>query len=174
MVRRIPISKKVRWAIFQAHKGVCYYCGSEDATHVDHIVPRIHGGTDRVSNLVAACLPCNLKKSRHRLPPKAEEEALRVAEDLQEKIVELLDRHIPNAGLLPIHCRVLRAGLDWTVRDLAARAGVNFNTVVRLEKGRPVRYSVVLAIRKALIDAGCVIYPDGWIKVPEPAKEPAA
>ena len=30
--------------------------------HVEHIVPRIHGGTDDLDNLALACIDCNLHK----------------------------------------------------------------------------------------------------------------
>lgn len=40
---------------------ICVYCGSE-ATVVDHIVPKSHGGLDLPSNLVAACFRCNSAK----------------------------------------------------------------------------------------------------------------
>ena len=41
----------------------CAYCGAEDVPlEVDHIVPRAHGGSDRVSNLTLACHSCNQKK----------------------------------------------------------------------------------------------------------------
>jgi 5-methylcytosine-specific restriction endonuclease McrA len=32
------------------------------ASHVDHIVPRVAGGTDDPANLRAACQPCNLRR----------------------------------------------------------------------------------------------------------------
>lgn len=42
----------------------CAYCGQE-ATQVDHIIPRIDGGTHDLDNLVAACARCNgMKGSR--------------------------------------------------------------------------------------------------------------
>ena len=42
----------------------CAYCGQE-ATQVDHIIPRVDGGTHELDNLVAACARCNgLKGSR--------------------------------------------------------------------------------------------------------------
>jgi 5-methylcytosine-specific restriction endonuclease McrA len=41
----------------------CAYCGAEHVPlNVDHIHPRAKGGTDRVSNLTLACVPCNQKK----------------------------------------------------------------------------------------------------------------
>jgi hypothetical protein len=30
--------------------------------HVEHVRPRIHGGSDSLENLVLACLPCNMRK----------------------------------------------------------------------------------------------------------------
>jgi 5-methylcytosine-specific restriction endonuclease McrA len=46
----------------------CEYCGLHQddsplaALHVEHIIPRQHGGTDDVSNLALACMDCNLHK----------------------------------------------------------------------------------------------------------------
>ena len=46
----------------------CEYCQlhQEDSPlavmHVEHIIPRIHGGTDDLDNLAPACIDCNLHK----------------------------------------------------------------------------------------------------------------
>jgi 5-methylcytosine-specific restriction endonuclease McrA len=75
------VRKAVRLAVLERDGYVCRYCGAdlprnrEDSefvkmwgrmtstrTHVDHIVPRVHGGSDDPSNLVAACRGCNLAK----------------------------------------------------------------------------------------------------------------
>jgi hypothetical protein len=32
------------------------------ALHVEHIIPRIHGGVDELANLALACIDCNLHK----------------------------------------------------------------------------------------------------------------
>ncbi len=38
----------------------CAYCGATGVPlHIEHIVPRSRGGSDRVSNLTLACKPCN-------------------------------------------------------------------------------------------------------------------
>ena len=46
----------------------CAYC---DATgvplNIDHVIPRARGGSDRVSNLCCACIPCNEKKGAMRI-----------------------------------------------------------------------------------------------------------
>jgi hypothetical protein len=41
----------------------CAYCGVSDTPlNVDHVPPRSKGGSDRISNLVVACVPCNQSK----------------------------------------------------------------------------------------------------------------
>lgn len=46
----------------------CEYCQLEQsdspfaALHIEHIIPRIHGGTDDLDNLALACIDCNLHK----------------------------------------------------------------------------------------------------------------
>lgn len=47
------------------HAGArCYVCG-QPADQADHLIPKIKGGTDRVSNLRPICWPCNRAKSDH-------------------------------------------------------------------------------------------------------------
>ncbi|MGW0750547.1 RNA-guided endonuclease IscB [Streptomyces sp. NPDC002587] len=42
----------------------CAYCGATGVPlNIDHIHPRSRGGSDRISNLCTACIPCNEKKS---------------------------------------------------------------------------------------------------------------
>ena len=44
----------------------CFYCGekfnNDNPPTIDHIVPVIAGGSNRLSNLVTACLKCNRQK----------------------------------------------------------------------------------------------------------------
>ena len=46
----------------------CEYCQVHQkdsplaALHVEHIIPKIHGGTDDFNNLALACIDCNLHK----------------------------------------------------------------------------------------------------------------
>ncbi|MCR1344751.1 RNA-guided endonuclease IscB, partial [Acidithiobacillus ferrooxidans] len=41
----------------------CAYCGAEHTPlEIEHIHPRSKGGSDRVSNLTLACVPCNQRK----------------------------------------------------------------------------------------------------------------
>jgi 5-methylcytosine-specific restriction endonuclease McrA len=46
----------------------CEYCGLRDeesplaSLHVEHVIPKKHGGTNDPSNLALACVACNLHK----------------------------------------------------------------------------------------------------------------
>lgn len=61
-----------RFLILRRDKFKCAYCGLsslEDGVglHVDHAVPRSHGGPDIASNLITACERCNLSKTNGEL-----------------------------------------------------------------------------------------------------------
>lgn len=55
-----------RREIFQRSAGRCHYCGRvltlDGAWHVEHQFPRALGGGDDPLNLVASCVPCNMRK----------------------------------------------------------------------------------------------------------------
>lgn len=53
---------KIRLRILIRDGYCCQYCGSENATTVDHVLPISKGGTDDPDNLVAACTRCNYSK----------------------------------------------------------------------------------------------------------------
>lgn len=61
----------------------CAYCGAMGVPlNVDHVHPRSRGGTDRVSNLVLACIPCNQAKGNRpveEFAPKRAADILRRA-----------------------------------------------------------------------------------------------
>lgn len=52
--------------------------------------------------------------------------------------------------------RAARALLDWTVRDLAERAGVHRNTVTRIETGTTIEGHAATVLQKTLEDAGVI------------------
>jgi 5-methylcytosine-specific restriction endonuclease McrA len=42
----------------------CAYCGARNVPlNIEHIHPRVRGGSDRISNLTVACIPCNQAKN---------------------------------------------------------------------------------------------------------------
>src|ERR671925_116739 len=62
------ISAQVRAQVRQRAQNACEYCHlhQDDSPlavlHIEHIIPRIHGGTDDLDNLALACIDCNLHK----------------------------------------------------------------------------------------------------------------
>lgn len=48
--------------IFKRDKGECQYCGSKRHLTIDHIVPKSKGGKTIWTNLVTACIRCNVNK----------------------------------------------------------------------------------------------------------------
>ncbi len=53
--------KDQRLRVLKRDGYICAYCGN-DATQVDHVIPRKAGGTHDMDNLVACCAPCNSAK----------------------------------------------------------------------------------------------------------------
>jgi 5-methylcytosine-specific restriction endonuclease McrA len=59
---------EVREYLLEKHGRKCVYCGAEHTPlNLDHIIPRAAGGSDRVSNLTLACIPCNQAKGSRSL-----------------------------------------------------------------------------------------------------------
>jgi len=59
-----------RFNLFLRDQFTCQYCGIEDDLTFDHVIPRAKGGVTSWENVVAACSPCNLRKS-DKLPKTA-------------------------------------------------------------------------------------------------------
>jgi len=54
---------EVREYLLAKYKNRCVYCDARDVPlNIDHVHPRSKGGSDRISNLVLACVPCNQAK----------------------------------------------------------------------------------------------------------------
>lgn len=59
---------EVREYLLEKWHRTCAYCGKKDLPlQVEHIQPRATGGSNRVSNLTLACVPCNQRKGRQPL-----------------------------------------------------------------------------------------------------------
>src|ERR1044072_2940887 len=62
------ISAQIKAQVRQRAQNACEYCHRHQddsplaALHVEHIIPKIHGGSDDVENLALACIDCNLHK----------------------------------------------------------------------------------------------------------------
>lgn len=56
-----------------------------------------------------------------------------------------------------------RAGLGWSVEDLALRSGVPLDVVLRFEGGETVAPRVDLVLRETLVAAGVIFEDDGQL-----------
>ena len=54
--------RRFRQSIYEAWDNCCGYCGDE-ATSLDHIVPRFKSGSSNRNNLLPACRRCNANKA---------------------------------------------------------------------------------------------------------------
>jgi hypothetical protein len=58
--------KKFRQSIYEAWNYECGYCG-EEATSLDHIVPRFKSGSSNRHNLLPCCRRCNTNKGSNEM-----------------------------------------------------------------------------------------------------------
>lgn len=58
---------KRRLQIFDKTGGYCWHCNNPLGFdwHADHLLPRAHGGSNKLDNLVPSCPDCNQEKSDH-------------------------------------------------------------------------------------------------------------
>ena len=133
---------EVREYLLEKHGRKCVYCGAEHTPlNLDHIIPRAAGGSDRVSNLTLACIPCNQAKGSRSL-------AVFLAHD-PEKLRRILARaRAPLAGTAAVNSTrfALLSALRSTGLPVATGTGGNtkFN---RSRLGLPKSHA---------IDAACV------------------
>lgn len=84
----MAVSKRVRFEVFKRDKFTCQYCAQRPPDvmlEVDHVVPRVEGGTDEMGNLTTACFSCNSGKSGRSLKNVAPAlDELQVLEAVQE------------------------------------------------------------------------------------------
>jgi 5-methylcytosine-specific restriction endonuclease McrA len=62
------ISAQVRAEVRERARNACEYCHLHQddsplaSLHVEHIIPKVHGGSDDSDHLALACIDCNLHK----------------------------------------------------------------------------------------------------------------
>lgn len=116
----------------RAHE-CCEYCGmlqefDDLPFQFDHIIAKVHGGSDDSDNLALACVPCNLHKGTN----------LSGIDPLTRKVVRLFD---PRRQKWDRHFRWNGAILEGKTQSARATVGVlKINLAIRV------------AFRRALID----------------------
>ncbi|QWA22004.1 HNH endonuclease [Streptomyces sp. JCM17656] len=97
---------EVREYLLMKWNRACAYCGATSTPlNIDHIHPRSRGGSDRVSNLTLACLPCNKRKSNMPVEDFLKKKPAVLSKILQQAKTPLRDAAAMNAT----RCAVLRA-----------------------------------------------------------------
>ncbi|MCW2989506.1 MAG: hypothetical protein JWM73_100, partial [Solirubrobacterales bacterium] len=61
-VRRGPVVREVRLAVWQRDGGRCVECESDFDLQYDHVIPVAMGGGTSVANLQLLCGDCNRRK----------------------------------------------------------------------------------------------------------------
>lgn len=74
----MAVSNRLRFEILRRDRFACRYCGAraDDGAvlEIDHVLPKVLGGDDKATNLVAACVDCNGgKTSSHPDSPSIED-----------------------------------------------------------------------------------------------------
>jgi 5-methylcytosine-specific restriction endonuclease McrA len=97
---------EVREYLLEKFRRRCAYCGATDVPlQVEHVVPKARGGTNRVSNLVLACGPCNTAKGAQTAAewghPEVQAQARRPLHDAAAVNASrwALYRHLLDTGL---------------------------------------------------------------------------
>ena len=55
--------KQFKQTIKDEWNNSCCYCGSKHNLSLDHVIPKVKGGSDLKNNLVCACKSCNRDKA---------------------------------------------------------------------------------------------------------------
>lgn len=66
----MTVSTRTRFEVFKRDRFTCHYCGRTPPTvllELDHVLPRVAGGTDDRENLITACQDCNRGKAGNLL-----------------------------------------------------------------------------------------------------------
>jgi len=98
------LNRTLRFKILKRDNFRCQYCGRKAPNvelEVDHIVPKVKGGTNSSNNLITSCVDCNRGKGRSQLeviPLKelTEEEKFENKKRAAEAIDSLLEGYHKN------------------------------------------------------------------------------
>jgi 5-methylcytosine-specific restriction endonuclease McrA len=94
----------------------CVYCDVEHTPlTIDHIHPRSKGGSDRVSNLTLACVPCNQRKNNQDVRDYLTRDPKRLARIEAQRKAPLKDAAAVNSTRWTLFNRLKDTGLDLEV-----------------------------------------------------------
>ena len=124
---------EIREFLLEKWDRTCAYCGAKDTKlEIEHIQPRSKGGSNRISNLCLACVPCNQKKGNQDI-----KDFLSGKPDLLKRIVSqakrpLADTAAVNATRWNLYQKLVCTGLPV---EVGTGGRTKYNRTIRgLEK----------------------------------------
>ena len=104
---------EVREYLLEKWARQCAYCGAEHAPlTIDHIHPKSRGGSDRVSNHILACFPCNQKKENRDVAEFLAHDSKRLTRIEAVRKAPLHDAAAVNSTRWALWQRLTATGLD--------------------------------------------------------------
>jgi 5-methylcytosine-specific restriction endonuclease McrA len=92
------VGYEIREFLLSKWNRTCAYCGAKDTKlEVEHIQPRSKGGSNRVSNLCLACVPCNREKGNQDI-----KDFLKGKPDLMKRILGQAKRPLADAAAVNV------------------------------------------------------------------------
>jgi 5-methylcytosine-specific restriction endonuclease McrA len=103
---------EVREYLLEKWKRRCAYCdAAEVPLSIDHVHPKAKGGSDRISNLVLACLPCNQRKNAQDVRAFLAHDPERLARIEEQRKVPLADAAAVSSTRWALYGRLKATGL---------------------------------------------------------------
>lgn len=104
---------EVREYLLEKFNRQCCYCDEKDVPlNIEHIVPKADGGTNRISNLAIACVPCNARKGAQSIEQFLAKDPKRLAKILSQLKAPLKDAAAVNATRWALLNALKATGLD--------------------------------------------------------------
>jgi 5-methylcytosine-specific restriction endonuclease McrA len=107
---------EVREYLFEKWGRTCVYCDAVNVPlNLDHVIPRSKGGSDRASNLVPACIPCNQNKGAEDMKDFLARDKSRLERILKQAKQPLKDAAAVNATRWALYGALQLLGLPLSV-----------------------------------------------------------
>ncbi|MFF1332521.1 RNA-guided endonuclease IscB [Streptomyces sp. NPDC058298] len=106
------VGYEVRQYLLEKWGRACAYCGAGGVPlQVEHIQPRVHGGSNRITNLTLACPPCNSEKGARPVAEFLSRRPAVLKRILSQVKVPLRDAAVMNATRWRIANQLCSTGL---------------------------------------------------------------
>lgn len=100
----------------------CCYCGSTASLAVDHLIPRIKGGSDEADNLIWACRSCNSSKQGRDMLAWINSKDLFPSILLLRRYIKIVARYCEENGFMNAHLEAANSrGLPFDVTKLPTK-----------------------------------------------------